>query len=73
MPQSRHPEPTIVRLIRPEGGGSKWLLYAPGGVSGYIDAPVELERAMETQAGWFYATHTDEGWDIGERAPDQPW
>jgi hypothetical protein len=45
----------IVRLIRPEGGGSRWLLYAPGGVSGFIDATPELQSAMEGSDGYFSA------------------
>jgi hypothetical protein len=65
----------IVRLIRPEGGQGPWMLYAPGGVAGFIHPTPALQRAMEGRSGYFHAEHADDrdAWDIGRRAPDQAW
>lgn len=63
----------IVRLVRPETDLGPWLIYAPGGIVGFIDPSPELSRTMEGASGYVHAEPTDTGWDIGEPAPDQPW
>jgi hypothetical protein len=63
----------IVRLIRPEEGATKWLLYAPGLPFSFVDATPELAQRMEGESGYFHAKRRDGGWRIGEAAPPQAW
>lgn len=64
----------IIRLMRPQQpGGRKWLLYAPGGVFGFIEATDELERAVEGSGAYFEAERIDDGWALGSKVEDQPW
>jgi len=67
----------IVQLFRPEGGGDKWLLYAPdlpGGVTA-VRATPELAAMMDGPSGYFIAEPKPdgEGWTISGPAPDQVW
>jgi len=67
----------IVQLFRPEGGGDRWLLYAPdlpGGVKP-IRAPPELAAMLEGPSGYFYAEPEpdSDGWTISGRAPPPVW
>lgn len=63
----------IVNLHRPADPDGLWLLFAPGCEPVGVRLPVEVTKLIEGASAYFYAEPLDEGWDIGERAPDQGW
>jgi len=64
----------IVKLIRPDGEhAGPWLLVGEPNIITLIEPGPELPDLRKGESGYFHAERTGDGWDIGEKAPDQPW
>ena len=50
------------------------MIYSQDGQAfGFIDAPPELERAVEGPDAFEDTTRLEAGWHIGKRVNDQAW
>lgn len=63
----------IIHLQRSTTGEGPWLLDNGADMVDFIRPTPELAQMMDTTGGYFHAERTEEGWRIGDRAPDQVW
>jgi hypothetical protein len=63
----------IVRLLAPDRPDGPWRLFTDCGEVDFIDPPAPLRNALQGLGGYFHADRVENGWAIGEAAPDQGW